>query len=301
MISESTPSKIFVVKPKHFGYNTETSESNKFQKKLTASENKIISKKARKEFEKFIQKLKKNNIDVVVFEDKNKPVLTDSVFPNNWISFHEHYIILYPMLSKNRRKERRKDIVEKLNNNKKIIDISDYEKKGRYLEGTGSIVFDYRNKIAFACESDRTHKELFTKVCKLLNYKKILFNAVDKNNFPVYHTNVILAIGSSFVVFCTASVKNTAQKKKLTALFKKTGKEIISISQKQVENFAGNMYQVFSRKGESKIILSSRAYNSLTDKQKIQLAKHGKSVHSPLTVIEKAGGGSARCMLAEIR
>jgi hypothetical protein len=294
-------SQILMIRPVRFGYNEETAGSNSFQNKQDKNTEEIQAA-ALKEFEDFVAKIKSENIDVVVFDDNHDPHTPDSIFPNNWISFHENAIVLYPMLAENRRKERRKDIISHFTHSASdLIDLSGKEEQLIFLEGTGSIVFDYDNHLAYANISPRTNPELLQELCTMLNYKAVLFKAVDTAGADIYHTNVLMCIGNTFAVICTECIKDAVEREKVIDSLEKTGHEVIDISYSQMNSFAGNMYQLFNKNRESYIAMSEQAYKSLSGEQVKKLEKHGKPLYSPLYTIEKYGGGSARCMMADVR
>lgn len=292
-----------MIRPVAFGYNAETASSNSFQQSQVNEEALSVQTKAVQEFDSFVEKLNASGVRVIVKDDTIAPHTPDSIFPNNWISFHEtDSIILYPMLAVNRRLERRMDIVESLKNSTtKLIDLSENEHKNIFLEGTGSIVFDYTNKIAYANISPRTNKELLDKVCELIGYKAVSFKAVDTKGQDIYHTNVLMCIGNTFAILCEDCIPNSDEKKKVVESLTNNGHEIISITMEQMNSFAGNMYQAFNENGDSIIIMSEQAYSSLSPDQIKTVSSHGKILHTPLYTIEKYGGGSARCMIADIR
>ena len=300
-------SDLIMIEPMHFGFNTETAEDNHYQIKDDLISKIEIKQKAIKEFNELVKKIKEENISVRVFDDEKNIITTDSVFPNNWISLHEEgKVILYPMFSKNRRKERENSFVKSyLNNNyfiNQIIDLTDWEKKEKFLEGTGSMIFDRINKICFAAISNRTSSVVLKELCDILHYDLFTFKAnqtYNNNRVPIYHTNVMMSLGEKFVVICLESIDDITEKSKIISLLKKLKKEIIEINEKQVENFAGNLLQVENKKREKFIVMSSKAYNCFSKNQIEKLNKHGKIIHSNLDVIEKIGGGSARCMIAE--
>jgi hypothetical protein len=293
-------SKILMIRPILFGFNEQTAESNSFQNKAE-TDSEIIQQSALKEFNSFALKLKNAGIEVEVFEDTRQPHTPDSIFPNNWISFHQSVLILYPMLAKNRRKERREDIIKHFSNTLTIINLSNKENENIFLEGTGSIVFDYENKIAYANISPRTDKELLNCLCDLLNYKPVTFKATDLKAVDIYHTNVLMCIGKDFAVLCKDCIPSEEDKNEVIQSLAATNHEIIEISIEQMNSFAGNMYQLFNDREESFIVMSERAFKSLNETQIVKLRKHGTLIHSPLYTIEKYGGGSARCMIADVR
>jgi len=292
-----------MIRPVNFGFNSQTAESNSFQQKTESDTAETIQSKALLEFDAFSKKLIDVGIDVIIFDDTDSPHTPDSIFPNNWISFHENNeLVLYPMLAENRRLERRADILSEFKKNNSIfIDLTKYENKKMYLEGTGSIVFDYTHKVAYANSSPRTEKMLFEQLCKQLNFESVFFKAVDKNGNDIYHTNVFLCIGNGFAVICNHCIPDKNDLKRVIDSLKATKHEIILISEEQMNSFAGNMYQLYNFKGESFIVMSEQAFKSLNRDQIKQLEQYGSLLYSSLYTIEKHGGGSARCMIADIR
>ncbi len=297
---ENYPSKVLMIRPVLFGYNEQTAASNSFQNSKLNENETYIQGQALIEFNTFSEKLRFEGIDVIEFEDTEKPHTPDSIFPNNWISFHEdNLIVLYPMLAENRRLERRNETIDFFKNEKtQVIDFSSFEKENKFLEGTGSIVFDYTNKVAYANVSPRTDKKLLQQLCEKLNYQCVVFAAVDNEGKDIYHTNVLMCVGATFAVICTECIKDS---KNVIQSLKKSNKELIEITCAQMNSFAGNMYQLFNDKNESIIVMSEQAFKSLNEIQINEIQKHGKILHSPLYTIEKYGGGSARCMIADIR
>lgn len=296
-------SKILMIRPVKFGFNTQTAESNSFQQKADVDSVESIQTKALEEFNAFSSKLIAAGMDVVIYDDTASPHTPDSIFPNNWISFHENNeLVLYPMLAENRRLERREDILSEFKKNNTIfIDLTKFENKKVFLEGTGSIVFDYTHKVAYANSSPRTYKMLFEELCKQLNFKSVYFKAVDKHGSDIYHTNVLMCIGNGFAVLCKDCISDKNDLAKVLDSLTFTKHEIISISYEQMNSFAGNMYQLYNFKGESFIVMSEQAFRSLNQEQIKQLEQYGTLLHSPLYTIEQYGGGSARCMIADIK
>lgn len=292
-----------MIRPVKFGFNQQTAESNSFQQNADIDNSESIQSKALAEFDAFSSLLISYGIDVVIFDDTASPHTPDSIFPNNWISFHENdELVLYPMLAQNRRSERRDDIISKFKKNgTTVIDLTKFESKNLFLEGTGSIVFDYNHKVAYANSSPRTDKMLFEQLCKQLSFERILFKAVDSNGNDIYHTNVLMCIGSGFAVLCEDCIPDKNDLEKVIDSLKNTDHEIISISIEQMNAFAGNMYQVNNSKGESFIVMSEQAFKSIDQSQIKRLEQYGTLLYSPLYTIEKYGGGSARCMIAEIK
>jgi len=263
--------------------------------------------KALQEFDNYVSILKEKEVEVAVFDDTLDPHTPDSIFPNNWISFHtDGTVILYPMKAKNRRLERRPDIVEKLEAeyNFKVtskVDITEGELNERFLEGTGSIVFDYINKIAYACISQRTDKDLLEKVCEKLGYKAHTFTSVDANGTEIYHTNVMMCVGERFALVCAQSVKDEKERKNLIQTLTETGHEVVLLTYEQICHFAGNALEVCNKKKDRFLIVSKAGYDALNEDQKDTIQLYDEIVPIPLTMIETNGGGSARCMISDIR
>lgn len=293
-----------MIRPLHFGSNPETLANNSFQQEETSLTDVEIQEKALSEFNAFVDQLQSNGIEVIIFEDTDKPFTPDAVFPNNWISFHENgTIATYPMFSKIRRGEVRSDIVRTMMTRfgyTENLNLSPQSDSDFFLEGTGSMVLDRENRIAYACRSARTHISLFQQFCIQLDFEGVLFNAVDSNNVPIYHTNVMMAIGTSFVVICLESIKDDKEKQQLLEGFVKTKKEVIDISMEQLKSFAGNMLQVEGKEGKSYLIMSETARKSLTSDQVNTIENHATILSAAIPTIEKFSGGSVRCMLAEI-
>lgn len=296
-----TTSHLLMIRPVDFKFNQQTAGNNKFQ---VASQQKDVQKQALAEFDGFVNVLRENGVDVTVIEDTLDPETPDSIFPNNWISFHEDgSVFLYPMHSPNRRLERRKDIIENLSQTfevKHLTDLSFFEQQNLFLEGTGSMVLDRINKIAYACLSVRTDEEVLKNFAMLTNYQIVTFQAVDQQNFPIYHTNVMMCIGEKFAVVCLESIGATEDKIKVLESFRATKKTVIDISFDQMNHFAGNMLEVKNMAGESLLVMSEQALKALHGTQITALSAFSKIVTAPIYTIEQNGGGSARCMLAEV-
>lgn len=292
---------ILMIRPVAFKFNEQTAENNKFQQ---ASDSIDVHENALQEFDNFVALLRSNGVDVTVVDDTLQPETPDSIFPNNWVSFHDTGdVILYPMFSENRRAERRQDILEKISGSfkvKQVNDLSTHEAQDIFLEGTGSLVLDRDHKIAYACLSFRTNEIALAKFCEATGYNSVVFNAVDSSGFPIYHTNVMMCIGSKFAVVCLESIPDENELANLVHSIRLTGKELISISFDQMNQFAGNMLEVQNKQGESLLVMSEQAYSSLHTEQIDKLSAYAKLIHAPLYTIEKNGGGSARCMLAEV-
>ena len=290
-----------MIRPVHFAFNEETAENNAFQ---IRSNEQDAHAKALTEFDRFVSLLKNNDVDVLIVEDTPQPHTPDSLFPNNWVSFHDDgTLLLYPMYAPSRRAERKEHVLEKIYSQfevKQRIDLSHFEKSDLFLEGTGSMVLDRENKIAFACLSPRTDKTLLEVVCKALNYQPAVFTAVDSNGQRIYHTNVMMCVADKYVVICLQSISDPGERENVKRIIQQTGKDIIEINYDQLNHFAGNMLQIENKEGEKLLVMSTQAFQSLTKEQVQKLDGYNRIIHSPLTTIETNGGGSARCMMAEI-
>jgi hypothetical protein len=295
-----TTSHLLMIRPTQFTFNAETAVNNAFQsaKDINAQE------MALNEFNDFVKILQQHGVDVTVIDDTEEPHTPDSIFPNNWISFHDDgEIVLYPMYAANRRMERKPHVVEKLKVKFKInsqVDLTFYENKNIFLEGTGSMVLDRQNKIAYACLSQRTEINVLTDFCAKLGYSPISFIATDTKGYPIYHTNVMMCIADQFVVICLDSIKDSEEQKRVITAIEKSKKEIIDITLDQMNHFAGNMLQVENDKGKKFLVMSSQAYKSLKPNQLAKIEHYSTIIHSSLDTIERNGGGSARCMMAEV-
>jgi hypothetical protein len=291
---------LLMILPVNFGFNQQTAVNNSFQKNIGGD----TRQKALEEFTFFVDLLRRNNIAITVVEDSPQPVTPDAVFPNNWISFHaDGRVFLYPMFAENRRLERKAAVLDTIKKEftvTEIIDLSTYEKTGLFLEGTGSMVLDREHKIAYASLSPRTDETLLNEFCRLTGFKAVTFNACDEHSSPVYHTNVMMCVARTFAVVCLEAIADDARKRTLISLLTATGKEIVEITMHQMNNFAGNMLQVINAKEELLLVMSTQAYGSLTSSQIKILQKHNRIIHADLSNIETAGGGSARCMMAEV-
>ena len=296
-----TTDTVLLIRPKNFLYNFQTAASNVFQ---TEIEKENLDQVALNEFDKLVDKLKLNGINVIVEDDTDYPIKPDAVFPNNWVTTHQDgKIIIYPMCAENRRIERRIDLLEKLKSKFKVsqlIDLSEFENQNKFLEGTGSVVFDRINKIAFACSSPRTNKELFFKLCELLNYEAIYFKAYSQNGKKIYHTNVMMSICEKFVVINLDSIKDLDEKNIVLQKLKSSKKEIINITNEQTNNFAGNLLELKRKSEKNILVLSQTAFKQFTNEQKNKMEPFVDLLPFEIPIIEKIGGGSARCMIAEI-
>lgn len=293
---------VFLVRPASFFFNTETSLTNSFQ--AVPPEEADLLDKALAEFDEAVCDLRGAGIDVTVFNDTAIPPKPDAVFPNNWISLHANgMMVLYPMCAPNRRTERRQDIVQQLSDAFRLmntIDLSAFEREGRFLEGTGSIVFDHAHKAAFACLSARTDLGLLEQLCAQLGYKPVSFLALDAQGGAIYHTNVMMCVGLSFAVICLDAIPNAKEKSAVVCSLESAGKEIIPISHGQMARFAGNMLELQTCEGKQLAVLSKSALESLNAGQRKAIARHAGLLALNIPTIETVGGGSARCMIAEI-
>jgi hypothetical protein len=302
MTNQQITSTILMIRPVNFGFNEQTAGSNAFQNRN--AEQQQVQDKALKEFDNLVNVLRENGVEVIVIDDTFEPHTPDSIFPNNWVSFHnDGTVFLYPMMAENRRLERREDIIMQLEDEfkvKHVIDFSHFEHENKFLEGTGSMVLDRENKIAYACLSPRTDKEVLALFCKESGYQPVLFHAVDQSGMDIYHTNVLMCIGSSFAVICLDSIKDESEKEQVISTLKSTQKQIVSISFEQMNHFAGNMLEVQNQSGESLLVMSKSAWDSLNYEQRAILSSFSKPIYTDISTIENNGGGSARCMIAEV-
>lgn len=296
-----TTSQILMIRPVAFDFNAETAVNNAFQQQSSET---AVNEKAQKEFDDFVAVLRANKINVTVIDDTLEPHTPDSIFPNNWASYHDDgTVVLYPMFATNRRLERQKKVLEKINERFIInseIDLTGYENDNLFLEGTGSVILDREHHIAYACVSPRTSATVLYDFCDKKGYTAVLFTALDINGKQIYHTNVMMCLANLYVIICLDSVSNEAERNILKEKFQETGKEIIQISFEQMNQFAGNMLQVKNEGDENFLVMSTQAYRSLTNEQIKRIETYNPIIHSPLYTIEQNGGGSARCMMAEI-
>ena len=297
-----------MIRPFNFRMNEQTAVNNYYQKRIENIFPASVNAKAQKEFDTYVEKLRNFGINVIVVSDTNEFDTPDALFPNNWISFHkEGTVALYPMFAENRRLERREDVLVQLEEKGFLIDnVVDYtsaEEEGFFLEGTGSMVLDRVNNKAYCALSPRADEELFIEFCEDFEYTPVIFNAnqtVNNKRERIYHTNVMMCVAETFVVICLSSVDDKTERKNLLKHFKEDGKKVIDITEEQVNNFAGNMLQVRGKEDERFLIMSDAALNSLTQSQKAQITNHCRIISSSLETIEICGGGSARCMMAEV-
>lgn len=293
---------VLMVRPSAFGHNPQTAVNNAFQQK--GGDEAAIRRAALQEFNALARLLKENGVEVLVVEDTAQPQKPDAVFPNNWISFHSNgTVVLYPMFAPNRRLERDPRIMERVRERyrvKSILNLTEHEQEGRFLEGTGSLVLDRKDHLAYACLSERTDAALVDRFSRKMGYRAVPFHASDSEGRPIYHTNVMMSVGANFAVVCLSCVRDEQERKALRDRLVRHGREVIEIDEAQMAAFAGNILQLRSGDDRSLIVMSSRAYASFRPEQLARLEAHGTILHTPLATIEDHGGGSARCMIAEI-
>ncbi|MEM9983967.1 MAG: arginine deiminase-related protein [Bacteroidota bacterium] len=301
--STQATSHLLMVRPVRFGYNDETAQNNAFQNESSLP-NEEIQAKALVEFDLFVSLLRAEGITVTVFDDNLLPHTPDSIFPNNWISFHETgKIIIYPMFAVSRRLERRGDIIDHFKAQflaPEVIDLSHYEEQGLFLEGTGSMIMDRVHQKVYACLSPRTTQVLFEEFCEHTQCEGFLFHATDRNGTEIYHTNVMMALGSQLAVICMEAIRDPWERNELERWLQETSHQILPISFTQMEAFAGNMLQLYNHQGEALMVMSQRAFKSLQAVQITTLEKYSRLLVVPIDIIETIGGGSVRCMMAEV-
>lgn len=298
---------ILMIRPVHFRMNEQTAVNNYYQKVIEGVLPATLLAKATAEFDNFVKKLEAVGIQVIVVDDKKETDTPDAHFPNNWISFHENgTVALYPMFAPNRRTERREDILDILEEKgytiKNVVDYSSAEDEGYFLEGTGSLLLDRVNRKAYCSLSPRADEDLFIEFCEDFEYTPIIFTAnqtVNGKRLPIYHTNVMMCLGEDFAVICLDAIDDKKERKAVLKSLKQDGKEIIAITEAQVNHFAGNMLQLKGNNG-TYVIMSDAAYQSLNAAQIAQIEKRSAILASSLDIIEACGGGSARCMMAEV-
>ena len=297
-----TTDTVLMVQPSHARSNPDTAEDNLFQVDTDREPTESEIKQIRTEFLNYVALLEEAGVNVVVFEQKDKLDTPDAHFPNNWFSTHrDGTCVIYPMMAKNRRLERRKEIVDYLSKKyKTILDLTSYEGKSQFLEGTGSLVLDRENRVAYVALSERTDKDLLDYWCKKLNYDAVCFTATEGNGLPIYHTNVMCSIGKSFSYICLEAIENPAERKGVEETIAASGRELVSVSREQIHMYCGNILRIRSKSGEPLLVLSETARNGLTNEQVEILSKYGRFIVPDLKTIELFGGGSARCMLAEL-
>jgi hypothetical protein len=292
-----------MVRPAAFGFNEETAANNYFQSNA-GIDKKQLQQKALAEFDNMVQTLRQHDITVWVIDDTSEPAKPDAIFPNNWLSTSPSgTVAVFPLFAPNRRTEKRDDILDQLAKRfvvKEVQDWSEFEAEGRFLEGTGSMIIDYDNKMIYACVSERTSLSVLEKYAATNGFQAIVFLATDKNGMPVYHTNVVMTLGDGFCVLCEEAIEEEWELIAVRQLLESTNHSIISITREQLHSFAGNMLQVQNKKGEKYLVLSQTAFESLRKEQKQQLEAHSTLLPIAVPTIEAVEGGSVRCMMAEI-
>ena len=302
LIRKQATNRVLMVRPALFGFNAETATNNSFQKETGVPE--AVAREAKKEFDNYVNLLREHGVDVWVIQDSKTPHTPDSIFPNNWFSTHvTGELVLYPMYAPNRQQERKLPVlatVGEMEGVDRIINLSGYERDNCFLEGTGSMVLDRVNRIAYCCSSERTNPKVLDEFCRELDYKGLIFTATDANGAPIYHTNVMMCVASHYAIVCLECIRDEAERSMVMNSLTATGHCIIAISTEQVEHFAGNMLEVENETDQSLLVMSAEARRSLSKEQVAEIEGFSTIVAPELTTIEKNGGGSARCMLAEI-
>ena len=293
--------KLLMVRPVRFGYNIQTAASNHFQKFIQGRDPQAS---ALEEFDRMVCSLKEYDIPVIVVEDTPEPETCDSIFPNNWFSTHEDgTLVLYPMLAPNRREERDPRVIKTIMEaagTKNILDLSGWEEQGEFLEGTGSLVLDRKSMVAYACRSPRTSEAVLNEFCNGLGYRPIVFDAVDNSGSPVYHTNVVMSIGESFAILCKDVILSPEELSEVESCLSEAGKKVVGISYGQMCHFAGNILEVKNLRGEKFVVMSQTARDILTEDQLAVIGENSTIIPVDIPCIENIGGGSARCMMAEV-
>jgi hypothetical protein len=293
---------VLMVRPARFGSNPETAESNRFQHAESIADDAVL---AVHEFDGLVRRLTDAGVEVVVAEDPPEPAKPDACFPNNWVSFHaDGTVVLYPMLAPSRRAERRREHLAAVEHAgfriARTIDLSPFEERGEFLEGTGSLVLDRVARVAYACPSPRTTPAALAEFCSALGYRAVEFEALGPDGRPIYHTNVLMAVGEGFAVICAAAIPDGSRRAAVLGELTRSGHEVIEIDVGEMVRFAGNMLALRARDGGARIALSETAWQSLAAEKRRRLERHGGIVAAPIPTIEWEGGGSVRCMIAEI-
>ena len=305
---QQTTNTILMIRPVNFRMNEQTAVNNYYQKVIANLLPATVNANAQNEFDAYVEKLKSFGVHVIVVSDTLEFDTPDSIFPNNWISFHKDGTVgIYPMFAENRRLERREDILEEIEEEgfviENIVDYTSAEEEGVFLEGTGSVLLDRINRKAYCALSPRADEDLFIEFCEDFEYTPIVFTAnqtVDGQRKAIYHTNVMMCLAETFAIVCLSSIDDKKERKNLLKHLREDGKKVIDISEEQVHNFAGNMLQVRGKNDQRYLVMSQAAYRSLTASQISQIETHCPIIYSSLDTIEACGGGSARCMMAEV-
>jgi hypothetical protein len=300
---EQSTNAVLMIRPWRFYPNPETAEDNAFQRAAVSADADELSAAARAEFDRAVATLRSAGVTVHVVDDTPEPDKPDAVFPNNWLStHHDGRVVLYPMFSELRRRERRQDLIEELRRSYRVTDVIDYsayENQGQCLEGTGSLVLDHVHKFAYVSLSQRSHPEPLKRFCTDFGYEPVTFTATDENGRPVYHTNVVMCVGSEFALVALEMIADARERERVRARLSKTGKEIVGLTREQIANFAGNAIELHDATGNRLLVISSRAVPAFTREQRETVERYARFVPLELPTIELAGG-SARCMLAAI-
>ena len=290
-----------MVRPARFAFNEETAQNNYFQQ---PSGSESVSGNALEEFDAFVRLLRANDVDLTVVQDSPEPWTPDSIFPNNWFSSHiTGELVLYPMFADNRRKERKREVLELLRrkmNHRKVVDLTHWEGENEFLEGTGSMILDRDMRVAYCCRSPRTSEKVLAEFCSRMNYDAMLFDAVDAQGNAIYHTNVMMEVGTQVAVICLEAIRDEGERQMVVSRLTAAGKIIVEITLDQVTHFAGNMLEIKSRSGQPLMVMSASARRALTPEQERIITTFSRILSAELRTIETHGGGSARCMLAEI-
>lgn len=305
---QQTTNTILMIRPVNFRMNEQTTVNNYYQKDIDGVLQASINRKAQEEFDSYVEKLRAVGIHVVVVSDTDEFDTPDSIFPNNWISFHQNgTVAIYPMFAENRRYERREDVLNILEDEgfliENVVDYTSAEDEGIFLEGTGSIILDRENRKAYCALSPRADEDLFIEFCEDFEYTPVIFTAnqtINETRKAIYHTNVMMCVAETFAIICLDAIDDKKERKNVVKQLKQDHKDIINISEAQVNSFAGNMLQVRGNNDQLYLIMSQSAYDSLTRNQINQIEKHCSIISSSLETIETCGGGSARCMMAEV-
>lgn len=299
-----TTDRVLMIRPAVFGANPETAATNAFQRGAEGSAAELLAR-ARAEFDGLVAALRKHGVEVLVLEDSAEPPKPDAVFPNNWVTFHsDGRVVLYPMLVPSRRAEVRAGLLDELarlglRGTRRLLDLRG-EARGEALEGTGSLVLDRVQRVAYACRSPRTSERLLARFCAELGYEALAFDAVDARGTAIYHTNVMMALGEGFALLCAEAIPDAEERRRVVARLAASGHEVVAITLGQMEEFAGNALALRARGGERLLVLSARARRALRGEQVAALERHATLVTAELATIEACGGGSARCMIAEV-
>jgi hypothetical protein len=296
---------VLLIRPAAFGYNRETAATNTFQQPPSGNPT-ALQPSAAAEFDGLVAALREAGVRALVFDDSIEPDTPDALFPNNWVSFHaDGTVVLYPLAASNRRPERRGDIIEELGAQhgfyiRRVLDLSPLEQRGMYLEGTGSLVLDHRNRIGYAALSLRTHPQGLAEFGRQMDFEIVSFTAHDELGRSIYHTNVLMSIGERFAVICTEAISDAGERRTIMQRLRSGGRQVIEISMAQMQSFGGNILQLATGDGGSVVAMSTTARQGFSHAQRAMLAESGTLVSVPVPTIESAGGGSVRCMLAEI-